>query len=337
MIAVRIKIALLLSLLLYSLSGMANNDLKDFSIVGVWMLKSEIAPDGKENQSVYTQYTRCKIYDPDSTYYTVQLHAVGDEMMILAHEMGRYRLNDSVYMERDRVMPFSIVNDSTIVLEFDGYKETIVRSADMTEERQEEIRELVRKYPNDADAPVKHFVYSTTERELKAENRFFQYTIILMCSLAVVVAFYVYRLHKRKREVERKLAEIEEANRLRPEPVANAMRMVETDFFNSDYFLSVCKKIESGTNFKPVDWEEMELKLKIVYPNFANSLFALHNMSTIEWRVCMLLKLRIKPADIAMVMKKEKSSISSVRARLYKKIFNKTGSAKEWDEFIFSL
>ncbi|MBQ8736261.1 MAG: hypothetical protein IJY78_00280, partial [Bacteroidaceae bacterium] len=99
MIAVRIKIALLLSLLLYSLSGLANNDLKDFSIVGVWMLKSEIAPDGKENQSVYTQYTRCKIYDPDSTYYTVQLHAVGDEMMILAHEMGRYRLNDSIYME----------------------------------------------------------------------------------------------------------------------------------------------------------------------------------------------------------------------------------------------
>lgn len=337
MIAVRIKIALLLSLLLYSLSGLANNDLKDFSIVGVWMLKSEIAPDGKENQSVYTQYTRCKIYDPDSTYYTVQLHAVGDEMMILAHEMGRYRLNDSVYMERDRVMPFTIINDSTIVLEFDGYKETIVRSADMTEERQEEIRELVRKYPNDADAPVKHFVYSTTERELKAENRLFLYTIILMCSLAVVVAFYVYRLHKRKREVERKLAEIEEANRLRPEPVANAMRMVETDFFNSDYLLSVCKKIESGTNFKPADWEEMELKLKIVYPNFANSLFALYNMSTIEWRVCMLLKLRIKPADIAMVMKKEKSSISSVRARLYKKIFNKTGSAKEWDEFIFSL
>ena len=333
----RIKIALLLSLLLYSLSGLANNDLKDFSIVGVWMLKSEIAPDGKENQSVYTQYTRCKIYDPDSTYYTVQLHAVGDEMMILAHEMGRYRLNDSVYMERDRVMPFSIINDSTIVLDFDGYKETIVRSADMTEERQEEIRELVRKYPNDADAPVKHFVYSTTERELKAENRLFLYTIILMCSFAVVVAFYVYRLHKRKREVERKLAEIEEANRLRPEPVANAMRMVETDFFNSDYFLSVFKKIESGANFKPADWEEMELKLTIVYPNFANSLFALHNMSTIEWRVCMLLKLRIKPADIAMVMKKEKSSISSIRARLYKKIFNKTGSAKEWDEFIFSL
>lgn len=163
----------------------------DFSIVGVWMLKSETAPDGKKTSSVYTHYTRCKIYDADSTYYTVQLHAVGDEMMILAHEMGRYRLNDSIYMERDRVMPFHIINDSTVVLEFDGYKETIVRTHTMTEERKEEIRNLVRQYPNDADAPVKHFVLSTTERELKAENRFFLYTIILMCLLTIASVGYV--------------------------------------------------------------------------------------------------------------------------------------------------
>lgn len=330
-------IAILLTVCLFSLSCRAVEEKDDFSVVGVWMLKSEIAPDGKETKSVYTGYTRCKIYDADSTYYTVQLHAVGDEMMIIAHEMGRYRLNDSIYMERDRVMPFHIINDSTIILEFKGYKETLVRSTTMTEERKEEIRALVRKYPDDGDAPVKHFVLSTTERELKAENRFFSYILIIMCAFAVVGILYVIRLRKHKREMERKLMEIEEANRLRPEPVANAMKNVETDFLNSDYYSSLRSKIETGGNLKLSEWREIEHHLKVVYPNFAPSLFSLHALSSTEWQVCMLLKLRIKPADIAVVLKKEKSSISSIRSRLYRKVFDKPGTGKDWDEFVLTL
>ena len=332
------KLTIFLFACLLSLVCLAADEKRgDFSIVGVWMLKSEIAPDGKANPSVYTHYTRCKIYDADSTYYTVQLHAVGDEMMILAHEMGRYRLNDSIYMERDRVMPFHIINDSTVVLEFDGYKETIVRTTTMTEERKEEIRNLVRQYPNDADAPVKHFVLSTTERELKAENRIFSYILITMCVLAVIGIGYVMRLRRHKREMERKLAEIEETNQLRPEPVAKAMKEVEADFFQSDYYSVLRGRIDAGENLKSDDWRELERQLKIVYPNFASSLFGLHDLSSTEWQVCMLLKLRMKPTDIASVLKKEKSSISNIRTRLYKKVFDKSGTGKDWDEFILSL
>ena len=90
-------------------------DTKGYCVFGAWMLVSETAPDGKETSSIYTQYTRCKIYDADSTYYTVQLHAVGEDMMILAHEMGHYHLNDSIYIENGREMPFEWVNDSTLV------------------------------------------------------------------------------------------------------------------------------------------------------------------------------------------------------------------------------
>ena len=331
------RLVILFCLFLLSLVCHAEEGREDFSIVGAWVLESEIAPDGKETKSVYTGYTRCKIYDADSTYYTVQLHAVGDEMMIIAHEMGRYRLDDSIYMERDRVMPFRIINDSTIMLEFEGYKETLVRSTTMTEERKEEIRELVRKHPDDGDAPVKHFVLSTTERELKAENRFFSYILIIMCAFAIVGVVYVIRLRRHKREMERKLAEIEETNRLRPEPVANAMKNVETDFFQSDYYHMIRSRIDAGENIKQNDWKELERQLRIVYPNFASSLFSLHNMSQTEWQVCMLLKLRVKPADIALVLKKDKSSISSIRSRLYRKVFDKPGTGKDWDEFVQTL
>jgi len=312
-------------------------DKKDFSIVGVWMLKSETAPDGKETPSIYTQYTRCKIYDADSTYYTVQLHAVGDDMLIIAHEMGRYRLNDSVYMERDRVMPFEWVDDSTFITTFKGYKERMVRSTTMTEERKNEIRELVRKYPDEGEAPVKHFVLSTTERKLKEKNTLFLYIIMCMGVVAVGVAVYVYRLRKRKREVERKLAEIEEERTLRPEVVADAMKQVEAEFYQSDYYMTLRRRIEAGENIKLAEWKELERQLKVVYPRFSSSLYGLYNLSPVEYRVCLLLKIRTKPVEIAAVLNKDKSSVSSIRTRLYKKVLGKEGSGKDWDEFILSL
>ena len=96
-------------------------------------------------------------------------------------------------------------------------------------------------------------------------------------------------------------------------------------------------RIDAGENIKLNDWKELERQLRIVYPNFASSLFSLHNMSQIEWQVCMLLKLRVKPADIALVLKKDKSSISSIRSRLYRKVFDKPGTGKDWDEFVQTL
>ena len=317
------------------------------SIIGVWMLESETAPDGKETHSIYTQYTRCKIYDADSTYYTVQLHAVGQEMLIIAHEMGRFRLNDSLYMERDRVMPFEWVDDTTFITTFEGYRERMVRSTTMTEERMEEIRELVRQHPDDAESPVKHYVFSTTERKLKATNQLFLYIIIGMVVLAVGVAIYVWRLKKHKRAVERKLAEIEEERTLRPKIVADAMKQVEAEFFESEYYLSLRRQIEDGNNIKPAEWEELEQRLKVVYPHFSSSLYGLYrsasplgsskNLSPTEYQLCMLLKIRTAPAEIATVLNKDKSTISSMRRRLYKKVFDKDGSGKDWDEFILSL
>lgn len=318
----------------------ANNHLSvntRHSIIGVWMMEKETAPDGKEIPQIYTQYTRCKIYDADSTYYTVQLHAVGEDMMIIAHEMGRFRLNGSVYMERDRVMPFEWLNESTFVTDFNGYKETMVRSRTMTEERMQEIRDLVRTFPDDGEAPVKHYVLSTTERKLKAENKVFLTVIIGMVLLALGVAVYVVRLRKLKREMEKKLNEIEEEHALRPLIVADAMKQVEKEFFQSDYYLNLHRRIEAGDNLKPDEWKEVEQRLKVVYPRFSNSLRSLYHFSDTELQVCMLLKLRASNKEIAGVIKRAPDSVSSIRNRLYKKVFGSDGGAKEWDEFIRKL
>ena len=113
-----------------------------------------------------------------------------------------------------------------------------------------------------------------------------------MALVAAAVMAYAHRLRQRKREVERKLAEIEEEHALRPTLVADAMRQVETEFYQSDYYIALRRRIETGGNLSPQEWQELEQRLKSVYPRFSSSLYGLFNLSPSEYQMCMLLKVR---------------------------------------------
>jgi hypothetical protein len=60
-------------------------------------------------------------------------------------------------------------------------------------------------------------------------------------------------------------------------------------------------------------------------------------MSELEYQVCQLIKLRVAPSDMAVVLARDASTISTVRSRLYKKVFGRKGGAREWDDFILSI
>lgn len=60
-------------------------------------------------------------------------------------------------------------------------------------------------------------------------------------------------------------------------------------------------------------------------------------MSELEYHTCLLIKLRIAPTDIASVLARDVSTISTLRNRLYKKVLGPNGGAKEWDEFLLSI
>ena len=142
---------------------------------------------------------------------------------------------------------------------------------------------------------------------------------------------------KRNRVIRRELQLINEQNALLPQPVAQAMRMVEQEFYSSEYYRSLRQRIESGEPMQACEWGVIEQHLKPVYPNFISRLYNLHNLSMHEYQVCLLLKLNIPPTQIANVLCKEVSSISSTRSRLYGKVFGKKGSSKDWDAFIATL
>jgi hypothetical protein len=85
------------------------------------------------------------------------------------------------------------------------------------------------------------------------------------------------------------------------------------------------------------DWHILEDTLSKVQPAFLQRLRGFHRFSAHELHVCMLLRLGLSPAAIAQLTARSKQSISSVRSRLFEKVFGQKGTPAQWDEFVRSL
>lgn len=336
---IRIQVLLLVAIIVTACKQERKSPDNGFDIVGTWVLTRIEHPDGRTDSLNVGKYTRCKIYDTDSTYYSIELVTDGERIMIIPHEMAHYTLNDNIYIENGRVTPFRIINDTILSTFWDGYWEILHKATTITESRKKEICDIVRTYfkPDKKNDRLINFVFSTSERRLLSDNQRLLYIIIILGLVSTMMVLYFFQVQRRKRQLERQLCELDKIRNLRPRPVTDAMKETEADFFKSEYYINLRKKIKSGNNFSLKEWEELEQGLKMVYPDFSTALYQITGLSEVEFRVCLLIKIHATPTEIAGILKREPSTISSIRGRLYHKVFNKNGGAKEWDEFILSL
>ena len=83
---------------------------------------------------------------------------------------------------------------------------------------------------------------------------------------------------------------------------------------------------------------ELEKCVNDIYPEFKHKLISICGVNITEYNVSLLLKSGFSPSEISKLLSKSNETISSIRRRLMKKVFNqKNASPKLWDEFISSL
>ena len=320
--------------LLFSACSHKKQDEKGFNIIGTWVLQKTIMPDGSESDYTTGNYTRCKVYDADSTYYCVQIVSAGESFQIMPHEKAKYVQYDSIYIENGRETEFSIVNDSVFTTVWAIYTEVWKRT-DMSEDRLQEIRNSFASTEESKD--ISEFVSGKAPTKLKAEtSRYLIFIVVLVVTLICGLAFLVFTL-RGKRKVQKELQTIMDENASHTTEVNEKLQQAENDFFGSDYYTSLKKRVMKGDTLKKADWDEMSAQLKEAFSKFESRLSSLCKMSDVEMQVCMLLKLRFSPSEIATVIVKDASTISSIRGRLYQKVFGKKGGAKDWDEFLKGL
>lgn len=97
------------------------------------------------------------------------------------------------------------------------------------------------------------------------------------------------------------------------------------------------KRSETKEYLTKEERKQMEDTFDQFMPSFKEKLWSVYDITNRELNVCMLIKLGCKPADMACLLGCTPSAISKIRIRLYKKFFNKPGSAEDWDRFILSL
>ncbi len=309
-------------------------------VKGLWRLSSVSHFNGfLETFDERNLQQTLRLYGNSDTCYVVKTLTDDNGIMIVPQEYIVYTIkcvDDSTYSytENGDPCPFWHPADDVIVTQVLGFKHKWIRL-----EAGEELCRAVEKafevdaYGNYAGCQV----ISSAEQNLKKKNRTLQYVLVCSMLLLAGICIYMFNVLRRRRYIMAQLRSIREETDLRSQQMNAAMKRVEEDFVQSDYYIELHRRIKRGDRFSEEDWREMEYQVKKAYPDFVRHLLVLIPLSEVEFRTCMLIRLSVSPSGMADVLHRDLSSISTIRSRLYYKVFGKKGGSHDWDEFVLSL
>ncbi len=97
------------------------------------------------------------------------------------------------------------------------------------------------------------------------------------------------------------------------------------------------KRLFDNTNPTINDWDQLDKYINQQFSGFKCVLYKLAKLNDIEYQVCLLIKCKFLPTEIANITNRSRHTMSPLRSRLYYKLFKKRGSTHDFDEFINSL
>lgn len=183
---------------------------------------------------------------------------------------------------------------------------------------------------------VYDYSFRETENELlKAQNEAQRYEIACIVVVAVFVLGLLSLVLCRERKKSKRLAselKIYEQKRKAMEAQPEMLSIIETEIYRR-----LDTAIKSRKNLTDADWEQLAAVVDEHYPGFCAKLRGICRMSEADFRICLLLKLRLRLKDIAQLVNLSLSGLSSVRSKLYFRAYGENGSATQWDEVIDGL
>lgn len=320
-----------------------NQNEKTFILHGAWMLKQVDYPIGHTEKYIETNGTLLRLYDGNSVMYQCWLVKTESGFIVKPHMQCKVTLinkgnSEYLYLEDDDPRPLTVKDDSTIVIQQNGMLYTWLNADENLQEWDDDIMVIVATDLQKEKSQDAHsYILSAKERKQASVIHWFIVSSIGGIILLLLICRIAIDNRKAKQRLQLQLQQIKEVQEERPLQVRQAIESVETAYFASDEYHALQRRIATVQRLKEDDWLDIECQIRKVYPGFSSQLRGLHRMSELEYQVCILVKLRIAPKDIAAVLARDVSTISTVRSRLYQKVFSKKGGAKEWDEFILSI
>ncbi len=294
-----------------------------------WVFSKMLSPDhGYTPAPYYGLLEGMMIGKDNEVYMYVVKYNQTDTFLVSARKDYLKLVNDSLRFNSNGSICLYVSSHQRVVKLPDG------RYADYCPEKffSDKTREKLLSIIVNNEFSDEKILLASSENESQRGIGLLLYGIIAL--LLGSLAGYAY--WRRKMRKKRQHSDVEETTECSM-CEASDNQPTEDEFFKSEYYLMLRQRVAGGYMLKPDDWEELMQKVRLIHPDFMHNLLQRCKMSDMELNVCILIKLRFSPAEIANALAKERNSISSIRSRLYKKAFDKNGSSKDWDDFIFSL
>lgn len=165
-------------------------------------------------------------------------------------------------------------------------------------------------------------------------------TALVACLLVIAVLILSVRNHRHRQALLKlKVDKLNTLNEAYQAQAEEERKRIKQGVEQSNIRLRLKKWLESETAHPLTEetWEELEQTVLELFPLFRERLHDLCRPSTHEYRVCLLLKIGMKPGEIARLTFHSNEAISSTRRRLYVRTTNIKGSPSEWDKVIATL
>jgi len=89
---------------------------------------------------------------------------------------------------------------------------------------------------------------------------------------------------------------------------------------------------QRGQPATEADWTALVDAYRQHCPQFLTMLSAISSMQPRELNVCLLIRLRFQPSEVAVLTASSPQSVTNLRVRLLQKVFNRKGGARDFDE-----
>ncbi len=195
-------------------------------------------------------------------------------------------------------------------------------------------------------ATYKHGLWEKRDYEFKINMQEEQkLRMLLLFVLIVIVAvsssLILWYRHKNKMmKLEKEKAELAERNRLLEEQRLREDKVLQVK--SSEIYRLIIRKLSGYDRVQEAltddEWNELNDTINTAYTDFYGKI---HNLmpgiSPQEYRVCMLIKIEMRPTDMALLTNHSRAAINSTRSRLFEKVHGEKGSPSDWDNIIRSL
>ncbi len=307
----------------------------DFSITGTWQL-NELQFLSGQIVDVHTgyEYVWYRFFEDDGTFYSAELDIEDNRKPIKPHEISEYFFMmspyDTIYIEHGRMTDLNIIDMNTIGIDRGDYVEVYVKNDRLPAKKVLEVeRTIENALQPDCNRKTQYIVPIPSTSGDSYRLMWIVAFFLIVCMIFLLV-FYRVGVRNKKREDKWESIKDNEGNQFKE-------NHSEQIFSHSDYYLALRQQLCKGPALKQEEWDKLETQMKKDCPAFFRKLAEMGQLSEIELRVCMLIKLGIPPSAIAIHTYREHSSISTIRSRLYYKLFGKKGSPRELDEFVHKL